>query len=102
MLGTSMKPKRSTTRRKLSPRCVIRTWSSGETCGVSAYPTVCTTSSQGDEPGKVETVDSGADDYVTKPFGMKELLARMRAAQHHQLQIQWERPDFRVNDLSVV
>jgi two-component system KDP operon response regulator KdpE len=33
-----------------------------------------------DEADKVEALDAGADDYVTKPFGMNELLARMRAA----------------------
>jgi two-component system, OmpR family, KDP operon response regulator KdpE len=32
------------------------------------------------EPAKVDALDAGADDYVTKPFGMDELLARMRAA----------------------
>ena len=32
------------------------------------------------ERSKVEALDAGADDYVTKPFGMDELLARMRAA----------------------
>ena len=37
-------------------------------------------SSRGDEAAKVEALDLGADDYVTKPFGMEELLARMRAA----------------------
>jgi two-component system KDP operon response regulator KdpE len=58
-------------------------------------------SSRGDESGKVEALDSGADDYVTKPFGMNELLARMRAALRHQLQVQGERPVFRVGDLSV-
>jgi two-component system KDP operon response regulator KdpE len=58
-------------------------------------------SSRGDEAGKVEALDLGADDYVTKPFGMDELLARMRAALRHQLQIHGERPIFRVGDLSV-
>ena len=33
-----------------------------------------------DEGDKVEALDAGADDYLTKPFGMGELLARMRAA----------------------
>ncbi|KUL22824.1 response regulator [Actinoplanes awajinensis] len=32
------------------------------------------------EPAKVDALDAGADDYVIKPFGMPELLARMRAA----------------------
>jgi two-component system KDP operon response regulator KdpE len=35
---------------------------------------------RGEEPTKVEALDAGADDYVTKPFGMDELLARIRAA----------------------
>jgi two-component system, OmpR family, KDP operon response regulator KdpE len=35
---------------------------------------------RGEEKTKVEALDAGADDYVTKPFGMDELLARIRAA----------------------
>ncbi len=58
-------------------------------------------SSRGDEAGKVAALDLGADDYVTKPFGMEELLARMRAALRHQLQVHGERPVFHVGDLSV-
>ena len=58
-------------------------------------------SSRGDEAGKVQALDFGADDYVTKPFGMDELLARMRAALRHQLQVHGERPIYRVGDLSV-
>ena len=57
--------------------------------------------SRGDELGKVQALDLGADDYVTKPFGMNELLARVRAALRHQLQIQGERPIFQVGGLSV-
>ena len=58
-------------------------------------------SSRGDEAAKVQALDMGADDYVTKPFGTDELLARMRAALRHQLQVQGERPIFHVGDLSV-
>jgi two-component system KDP operon response regulator KdpE len=58
-------------------------------------------SSRGDETAKVQALDLGADDYVTKPFGMDELLARMRAALRHQLQVHGERPIFHVGDLSV-
>ena len=58
-------------------------------------------SSRGDEAGKVQALDLGADDYLTKPFGMDELLARLRAALRHQLQVQGERPVFRAGDLSV-
>jgi two-component system, OmpR family, KDP operon response regulator KdpE len=58
-------------------------------------------SSRGDEVGKVQALDLGADDYITKPFGMDELLARMRAALRPQLQVHGERPIFRTGDLSV-
>jgi two-component system KDP operon response regulator KdpE len=58
-------------------------------------------SSRGDEGTKVEALDLGADDYVTKPFGMEELLARMRAAMRHQLQVHGERPIFKLGELSV-
>jgi len=58
-------------------------------------------SSRGDEITKVEALDLGADDYVTKPFGMEELLARIRTALRHQLHVQGERPIFKLGDLSV-
>lgn len=58
-------------------------------------------SSSGDEVGKVAALDLGADAYITKPFGMGELLARMRAAMRHQLQGQGERPLFCLGDPSV-
>jgi len=58
-------------------------------------------SSRTDERGKVEALDLGADDYVTKPFGVDELLARIRAALRHRLQQEGERPIFRCGDLSV-
>jgi two-component system KDP operon response regulator KdpE len=58
-------------------------------------------SSRGEEAAKVQALDLGADDYVTKPFGMDELLARIRAALRHQLQVHGERPVFRVGELSV-
>jgi len=58
-------------------------------------------SSRTDEAGKVRALDLGADDYVTKPFGVDELLARIRAALRHRLQQQGERPIFKSGDLSV-
>ena len=58
-------------------------------------------SSRDDERGKVEALDIGADDYVTKPFGMNELLARLRTALRHRLQVQGERSVFRTGALSV-
>jgi two-component system, OmpR family, KDP operon response regulator KdpE len=49
----------------------IRGWSSAPIIVLSA---------RGQESQKVDALDAGADDYVTKPFGMDELLARLRAA----------------------
>jgi two-component system KDP operon response regulator KdpE len=46
---------------------------------VSKIP-IIVLSVRGEEQIKVEALDAGADDYVTKPFGMDELLARIRAA----------------------
>jgi len=39
---------------------------------------------KGEERTKVQALDAGADDYVTKPFGMEELLARVRASLRRQ------------------
>jgi len=66
----------------------------------SALP-IIVLSSRTDEAGKVRALDLGADDYVSKPFGTDELLARLRAALRHRLQQQGERPVFRVDDLAV-
>jgi two-component system, OmpR family, KDP operon response regulator KdpE len=49
----------------------LRTWSSVPVIVLSVV---------GDESEKVAALDAGADDYVTKPFGVDELLARLRAA----------------------
>jgi two-component system KDP operon response regulator KdpE len=68
--------------------------------GGSALP-IIVLSSRVDEAGKVQALDLGADDFVTKPFGIDELLARIRAALRHRLQQQGERPIFRSGDLSV-
>src|SRR5262249_33718550 len=66
----------------------------------SALPIVVL-SSRTDETGKVKALDLGADDYVTKPFSIDELLARIRAALRHRLQQEGERPVFLCGDLSV-
>jgi two-component system KDP operon response regulator KdpE len=66
----------------------------------SALP-IIVLSSRADEAGKVRALDLGADDYVMKPFGMDELLARIRAAVRHRLQQEGERPLFKVGELSV-
>jgi two-component system, OmpR family, KDP operon response regulator KdpE len=58
-------------------------------------------SSHAEETNKVEALDLGADDYVTKPFGAPELLARIRTALRHRLQREGEIPLFRTGGLSV-
>jgi two-component system, OmpR family, KDP operon response regulator KdpE len=68
--------------------------------GGSAVPIVVL-SSRDDEAAKVAALDLGADDYVTKPFGIDELLARVRAALRHMLQQQGEHAVFHGGDLTV-
>lgn len=58
-------------------------------------------SARDDVEGKVKALELGADDYVTKPFDMSELLARLRAALRHGLQTQGEAPLFRTGPLTV-
>jgi two-component system KDP operon response regulator KdpE len=58
-------------------------------------------SSRDDEAGKVAALDLGADDYVSKPFGVEELSARIRAALRHRLQQEGEKPVFKSGELAV-
>jgi two-component system KDP operon response regulator KdpE len=58
-------------------------------------------SSRTDEAGIVKALELGADDYVTKPFNMNELIARIRVALRHKLQTQGEKPVFQSGELSV-
>lgn len=58
-------------------------------------------SARHDERTKVEALDLGADDYIGKPFGMAELMARLRAALRHAFQAQGESSVFVSGDLSV-
>jgi two-component system KDP operon response regulator KdpE len=55
----------------------VREWTAGPIIVLSA---------RDQEQAKVAALDLGADDYVTKPFGVNELLARMRAALRHAAQ----------------
>jgi two-component system, OmpR family, KDP operon response regulator KdpE len=66
----------------------------------SAVPVVVL-SSRGGEADKVAALDGGADDYVAKPFGAEELLARIRAALRHRLAQQGAQPAFESGDLAV-
>jgi two-component system KDP operon response regulator KdpE len=53
------------------------------------------------EQDKIMALDRGADDYVTKPFGAGELLARIRAALRHKVQSEAPDPVFTSGDLTV-
>jgi two-component system KDP operon response regulator KdpE len=53
------------------------------------------------EAEKIEALDLGADDYVNKPFGVGELMARMRAALRHRMQRNAETPVLRIADLEI-
>jgi two-component system KDP operon response regulator KdpE len=58
-------------------------------------------SARSDERSKVEALDLGADDYLSKPFGMAELTARIRAGLRHRYQAQGELPAFVSGDLTI-
>ncbi|MCX6046693.1 MAG: response regulator [Chloroflexi bacterium] len=60
-------------------------------------------SARGREDDKIAALDAGADDYLTKPFGMGELLARLRVALRRTIRLPGETADpvFRVGDLRV-
>ena len=54
-----------------------------------------------DEADKIAAFEHGANDYVTKPFGIGELTARIRAALRHRMQTLGTRPVFRIGDIAV-
>jgi two-component system KDP operon response regulator KdpE len=58
-------------------------------------------SSRDDEDSKVQALDLGADDYLAKPAGIREVQARVRTALRHRLQQQGETPVFRAAGLEV-
>jgi two-component system KDP operon response regulator KdpE len=58
-------------------------------------------SARGAERDKVRALDLGADDYLTKPFGVEELLARIRVALRHTLRSGADEPVFRTRGLTV-
>jgi two-component system KDP operon response regulator KdpE len=53
------------------------------------------------EAEKIEALDLGADDFVNKPFGMGELMARIRTAMRHRLQRRSETPVLKLGELEI-
>jgi two-component system KDP operon response regulator KdpE len=53
------------------------------------------------EAEKIEALDTGADDFVNKPFGAGELMARLRAALRHRMQAEGEVPVLRIEDVEI-
>lgn len=72
-----------------------------ESVRANALTPIIVLSARNDVEGKVRALELGADDYVTKPFDMAELLARLKAALRHGLQAGGEAPVFRTGQLSV-
>jgi two-component system KDP operon response regulator KdpE len=70
----------------------LREWSSTPIIVISA---------RGREEDKIQALDAGADDYVTKPFGVGELLARIRVALRHKATLGTRSSQFSTGDLKV-
>ncbi len=70
----------------------IREWSETPILVISA---------RGREQDKVAALDAGADDYLTKPFGAEELLARIRVARRHRIGTREPNPVFEFGDVEV-
>src|ERR1700735_2375441 len=78
-------------------------WGGGElTQGLRGWTKapIIVLSGRADSVDKVEALDAGADDYITKPFGVEELLARMRAAVR-RTGVAGDQPRIRLGDLIV-
>ncbi len=69
--------------------------------GAGSRVPIIVLSSHNGEAEKVEALDLGADDYVTKPFGMAELVARIRSVLRRQVREQGAEPVFQSGDLTV-
>lgn len=66
-----------------------------------SYIPIIVLSTRGDEAAKVAALDRGADDYITKPFGIEELLARIRVLQRYRIQPKAEQSVLKVGDLKL-
>jgi two-component system KDP operon response regulator KdpE len=70
----------------------MRAWSSSPILVLSA---------RGEETDKIQALDAGADDYLTKPFGIGELLARVRALARRRVRVDAGEPVFRAGDVEI-
>ncbi len=70
----------------------VRTWTETPIIVVTA---------DGAEDRKIEALDAGADDYITKPFSMRELEARLRVALRHHARQQADLPVVQIGDLII-
>lgn len=66
----------------------------------SAVP-IIVLSARGDEAEKVAALEQGADDYLTKPFGVRELLARIRVALRHAAHLTGPAPVIRAGEMVI-
>jgi two-component system KDP operon response regulator KdpE len=66
-----------------------------------SYVPIIVLSNRGDETAKVNALDLGADDYITKPFGIDELLARIRVLQRYRVQPRLDQTVLQVGDLTL-
>jgi len=64
-------------------------------------PAIIVLSALDDEPRRVEALDGGADDFVSKPFGVAEFMARVRVARRHRVQMQGAPPIYDDGRLSI-
>jgi two-component system KDP operon response regulator KdpE len=72
-----------------------------EAIRAKAQTPIVVLSARSTEAVKVEALDKGADDYVQKPFGVEELLARLRAGLRHAVQARGSQPVVRTGGLEI-
>jgi two-component system KDP operon response regulator KdpE len=66
-----------------------------------SYVPIIVVSNRGDETAKVAALDLGADDYITKPFGIEEMLARIRVLQRYRIQPRTDETALRAGELKL-
>ena len=80
---------------------MLMAWNSAAGCVTFSEVPIIVLSVKGEERTKIEALDAGADDYVTKPFGIDELLARIRATLRRALRKGRERNVLEAGDFCI-